>query len=603
MPLSPGELSDDEMSFQGSLMSPDSIADEKSRPQSRDIPPLATAPVVPTTRPSRETSLPSQASPTSPTSKEKRISRGPPPLPPSSPTANPQQFRAPPPPPPGQPPSWKSTSQSRNVPLKTSQEGADDSEGEVTEYDGDYDTDIASSAKHKDALKSHARDSSLDEDTLVDHRASKEKASPPGRGPPPLPNVSAPRDVPPPPPTTQTMKNSRNSGDMPRAAPPPIPPPKEAPQEEDENEYDPYRYPAPQHDIPSPGSIKAFSPSIQPPEAGAEDDDLYDASPRSARAHPPLPAQGPPPSAPMQPPQAQQSLPRQSQDISRSQTATRRSMEVPRPSGEHGFMATDVDLAPSSQWYAQTPDVPPPSLPKRNDIFFEIESSTSSKRGGKTTISKDIYILYMDYSQTVISASFDASDPTNVIMEQRHERPPPPPRQDQLEAASNQFGSHIASSISSKVNTTIGDGTPHALILDLLHPLSTSVLRPVGTRAYGAPVYANLANASTQQFDEIRPGDIVTFRNAKFAGHKGGLHTKYSMEVGKPDHVAVVADWDGTKKKIRAWEQKDRGKEGGKGGVAKVKEESYRVADLKSGEVRVWRVMGRGWVGWEGGGK
>lgn len=73
------------------------------------------------------------------------------------------------------------------------------------------------------------------------------------------------------------------------------------------------------------------------------------------------------------------------------------------------------------------------------------------------------------------------------------------------------------------------------------------------------------------------------------------------MEVGKPDHVAVVADWDGTKKKIRVWEQK--GKEGPKGGSAKVKEESYRVADLKSGEVRVWRVMGRGWIGWEAGGK
>jgi myosin tail region-interacting protein MTI1 len=277
-------------------------------------------------------------------------------------------------------------------------------------------------------------------------------------------------------------------------------------------------------------------------------------------------------------------------------------MEVPRPSGELGFMAIDVDLNPSSQWYAQTPDVPPPSLQNRNDLLFEIESSTSSKRGGKTTISKDIYVLYMDYSQTVITASFDAADPTNVTLEQRHERPPPPPRQDQLEAASSQFGSHIASSIPSKANTTIGDGTPHALILSLLYPLSTSVLRPVGTRAYGAPVYSNLANASTQQFDEIRPGDIVTFRNAKFAGHQGKFHTRYTVEVGKPDHVAVVADWDGTKKKIRVWEQ--RGKEGGKeAGKAKVKEESYRVVDLKSGEVRVWRVMGRAWVGWEGGTK
>src|ERR1700760_507699 len=44
------------------------------------------------------------------------------------------------------------------VPARSGKAGAD---GE-SEYEGDYDTDIASGAKHKDALKSHARDSSMD---------------------------------------------------------------------------------------------------------------------------------------------------------------------------------------------------------------------------------------------------------------------------------------------------------------------------------------------------------------------------------------------------------------------------------------------------------
>lgn len=105
------------------------------------------------------------------------------------------------------------------------------------------------------------------------------------------------------------------------------------------------------------------------------------------------------------------------------------------------------------------------------------------------------------------------------------------------------------------------------------------------------------------QNDEIRAGDIVTFRTAKFQGHKGNLHQKYSVDVGKPglDHVAVVMDWDGTKKKIRAWEQVSK-EDGGKIGAkkkSKVKEEGYRMGDLARGEVRVWRVMGRGWVGWD----
>ena len=133
---------------------------------------------------------------------------------------------------------------------------------------------------------------------------------------------------------------------------------------------------------------------------------------------------------------------------------------------------------------------------------------------------------------------------------------------------------------------------PHiALVRDLMSALPDALL-PVGVRAYGALVYANLANASVRQFDEIRPGDIVTFRNTKFQGHRGAMHTKYSIEVGKPDHVGVVIDWDGTKKKVRAWEQGRESK--------KVKAESFKFGDMKSGEVKVWRVMARSWVSWEG---
>ena len=73
------------------------------------------------------------------------------------------------------------------------------------------------------------------------------------------------------------------------------------------------------------------------------------------------------------------------------------------------------------------------------------------------------------------------------------------------------------------------------------------------------------------------------------------MHQKYSVEVGKPDHVGVVVDWDGTKKKVRAWEQGRESK--------KVKMESFKLGELRSGEVRVWRVMARSWVGWDSEGK
>lgn len=279
-------------------------------------------------------------------------------------------------------------------------------------------------------------------------------------------------------------------------------------------------------------------------------------------------------------------------------TAMRRSVDQP----DGSFIAHDVDLGQSSRWWAQ-PNTPPPAFQNRRDILFEIEES---KRGGSSGVSKVVYILFQDYSKTIINAQFDGKNVDDVQLQQRHEAPPGKLRQDQLEDAHSRFGARVASMVSSKEGSVVGDGSSQALVLEQLSQLR-GALFPVGTRAYGALVYQNIGNATVAQYDEIRPGDIVSFRNARFQGKHGSLHTKYSQDVGKPDHVGVVAEWDGTKKKIRAWEQgkeddgegeKEKSK-GKKGGKVKVKSESFRLGDLRSGEVRVWRVMGRSWVGWD----
>lgn len=481
-----------------------------------------------------------------------------------------------------------------------------DEDDEVTEYDGDYDTDIASSAKHKDALKAHNRDSSLEDGVLTDD-AIKSPKSPPARAAPPLPPVpavAAPREIPPPLPP-QSAPKSRKSVDAPRVAPPPVPPPKIA--NDDDEDYDPYRYGSQSQTGQNFSSRGQYSQVLQSPREEVEEDDLYgESQPPSAVPPPPPPADGagahpslayvehqPPPSsfAPPPPPPGPQS--EQTLDVKRSGTVSRRSMDQSRISSEQGFIAHDIDVGKNSLWWTQD-QVPPPSLQGRQDVLFEIESSSSGNRSGRTTVSKDVYVLYMDYSSTTVNASFDSAEPAHVKFAQSHERPPPAPRRDQLENASGQFGAQIIRATNALAGSAVGDGSGQALVLEVMKPHSNA-LRPIGNRAYGALVYANLGNASTQQFDEIRPGDVVTFRNARFAGHKGGLHAKYSMDVGKPDHVAVVIDWDGTKKKIRAWEQ---GREE-KGKKPKVREESFKVGDLKSGEVMVWRVMPRSWVGWD----
>lgn len=258
-------------------------------------------------------------------------------------------------------------------------------------------------------------------------------------------------------------------------------------------------------------------------------------------------------------------------------------MDQPRPSASVEFIASDIDLGMSSHWWTQ-PNMPPPSLQSRKDILLEMSETRSGN-----SVEKSVNILYMDYSQTIITARFEAHNVSDVALDQRQEPPPNKLRQDQLEAAHDAFGVRIAKDVESKQLTVVGDGTPHGLIHELLRPYKDA-LPPVSTRAFGSLVYANLANASTQQYDEIRPGDIISFRNAKFQGKHGAMHAKYSVDVGKPDHVGVVVEWDGSKKKVRVWEQGRESK--------KVKPESFRMGDLRSGEVRVWRVMARSWVGW-----
>lgn len=258
-------------------------------------------------------------------------------------------------------------------------------------------------------------------------------------------------------------------------------------------------------------------------------------------------------------------------------------MDQQRPQVNQDFMASDVDLGTSSHWWTQ-PKMLPPSLQTRKDVLVDMQESQSG-----SIVEKLVSVLFMDYSQTIISARFDSTNVSDIELEQRQEPPPPRLRPDQLESAYEQFGRRIAKDAESKQSSVVGNGTPYSLVDELLKA-HKDALSPVSTRAYGALVYANLANASTQSYDEIRPGDIITFRNAKFQGKAGAMHAKYAVDVGKPDHVGVVLEWDGSKKKVRVWEQGREHK--------KVKPESFRMGDLRSGEVRVWRVVGRAWVGW-----
>ncbi|KAF8533244.1 hypothetical protein BDD12DRAFT_899815 [Trichophaea hybrida] len=484
----------------------------------------------------------------------------------SSPTVS----RLPPPPPPRQ-----------SIDEHRSDYRDSDTEEEVTEYEADYDTDIANKVAHRDALTAqHGKD----------RRGNGEEDDTPHTSPHQAPVRAVP---PPPPPVPSNPPPTRPSVDMPRVPPPMPPPAPPVPQEsgdeddDDSDDYDPYKYASPssahppQHHAPPPlppgPPLQHAPPPPPPPPPTTERLPSRGGSRQSMEVPRAPPAVGRPSNDPAS---------RASMDVTRG-PSTRRSMDQSRPHLDH--VARDVDLAASSLWWTRPNTLPPVFQNRLKDLIFEMEESPTLQ-SGRMVMDKHVYILFHDYSQTIITARYDRDNPSNVVLEQRHEPPPAQPRQDQLEDFQTQFGAKIFNGVKSREGTVVGDGDTTSLMKELFG-LVPDALSPVGSRGFGCLVYANIANASVQQYDEIRAGDIITFRNTRFQGHKGGLHQKYSMEVGKPDHVAVVMDWDGTKKKIRAYEQGRESK--------KIKLESFKVGDLRSGEVKVWRVAARSWVDWE----
>ncbi|ESZ92854.1 hypothetical protein SBOR_6762 [Sclerotinia borealis F-4128] len=561
--LSPGTgyESDDEMPEQTRRMS---LATPSVEPP--QAPPRPDAPISPRSPPNRRASYfsPDQSPQFPITPGGRRASRVPP-IPAGIPPPS-SQARAPPPPPPGAELSRSSTGD-KDVHPHLNPPPAPVDDGKEDEYEGDYDTDIASAVPHKEALK-HSREANADDSHLRSPLAS------PSFAPPPFPPTTALKFAPP---QLPSQPPPRPSAEVSRVAPPAPPPPPPgrapAPWEPENVEYDPYNYsPA----ASAPIHIAPATPNMEPVE-----DDLYSASPPRSFASPKQ-VRAPPP--PPNKPSLKQSL-----DLNRAAvTGAKRSMDLNRMSMDSGFMANDVDLAVSSQWWTVKKSLPP-VFQTRKDILTDSEDTSSISDTNQPVVTRELFVLFHDYSQTIIAAQYNPKDPSDCQLEQKHEGPPARLRQDQLEDAHERFGKRVIEAVSVRQNTIVGDGTPQGLILELLKPLA-GVLMPVGTRAYGALVYSNMANASTQQFDEIRAGDIVTLRNTRFQGKHGSMHTKYAAEVGKPDHMGVVAEWDGTKKKLRAWEQGRESK--------KVKLESFKLDDLRSGEVKIWRVMPRSWVGW-----
>ena len=229
----------------------------------------------------------------------------------------------------------------------------------------------------------------------------------------------------------------------------------------------------------------------------------------------------------------------------------------------------------------------PPTVAGRPDAI--LYADTSSDTDGRVAVHRaDIYMLFEDYSTTVISLSFQDDDleEQHTSLTQRHNFPPAKPAAAELKQWSSNIGSMIAkhaSDAAKQCHGPIGDASSRAFVAHILSSLPQS-LPPVGT-SLGCVIHTQVGTTVMDSLDEPHPGDIVSCSSADFKGKKGLAPYHFTLNC-----QGFIVDVEPKKNKLRTIIQSPTKKNG-------PEEVSLRLDDLKSGIVKVYRVPPRsGWV-------
>ncbi|KAF9483580.1 hypothetical protein BDN70DRAFT_904154 [Pholiota conissans] len=133
--------------------------------------------------------------------------------------------------------------------------------------------------------------------------------------------------------------------------------------------------------------------------------------------------------------------------------------------------------------------------------------------------------------------------------------------------------------------TLIGDGSYAGFVQAVFAAVPNAAPVPTPAGEWGYLVYVQNGPSVQKRASEIMPGDIVEIHDAKLKGHKG-LQT-YHQNVGGAGEilVGVVGEFEAKKTKIRVFHANQHV------GQQTVESVSYRLEDLKSGVVKVYRVL------------
>jgi len=129
----------------------------------------------------------------------------------------------------------------------------------------------------------------------------------------------------------------------------------------------------------------------------------------------------------------------------------------------------------------------------------------------------------------------------------------------------------------------VGDGTYDGFVHAVLSEVPNAAL-PSSPGSYGYVVYVQTGSAVQKRASEIMPGDVLVLQDAKLKGHKG--LQSYTQTVGVGEQlVGIVSEFEPKKSKVKMFQANQHV------GQQTVEAVSYRLEDLKSGTVKVYRVL------------
>lgn len=145
-------------------------------------------------------------------------------------------------------------------------------------------------------------------------------------------------------------------------------------------------------------------------------------------------------------------------------------------------------------------------------------------------------------------------------------------------------GAKVLAFARSKIGETIGDGQCAALVIAALEDAGAG--RPRGPGQWGEPLEA---------LDDARPGDILEFEEARFAGRRVNPNrTITTWSYHFPRHTAIVSAVGRRRGAVMFRVIHQNARIRGRDESAAVKEWTIDMAALRSGTVRAYRAVAAG---------